>query len=658
MLITKAYLYDVFHRCESTTGWVLVGCSIALSSAQKVEGEYSIKMTPSWPGASEMKYSRTVDWSKFSNIVLWVYHPGYTFEDGWIGLYTDAGNYKIWEFEFAGSWTERVISFTSTPDSSAGTLDLSNITYIKVLQVNADAGEDYYFDFIHARTADITPDITYCKITEELGIQSVADLKIKGDSLDHFNAGLEMEIYDANNVLSWTGRCLYPESVLIGKKNGIDQYIGELKVIGSDSQFNNVYRKNYTTVRDSDYILKDIIDNDLPKFTYDDEIDNFALTYKYDLKAKSRKMFNYLAMLERAVIHYKPNREIFFNKYDNLTASGLSWNQNTSHVKITSYTPAANRHITKTPVIGANNDLGQVYYVGSATDAEIQKYGINELQPWRDSEITNYTEAKQIGDNLQIIYSMDTQMISMLVVGKKHIQVGYTINVGWTGVFSITAHDFLVTKRVWYPMIDKCDIELTDNILTRKRFWTSIRHRFYDEDAQQSYEEPDVAESTVAGTVLNLSSIAELRAQADIKTIKPSYMAGWTGFVKDVRFGATYSVLFSDVNAGVYSTHYVEKGGSFKVMIVHTGTGANNGKTASGLIYVSYTVDGGTDGWDINGNNCDLALGNASIMKYYTYGTAFTVADNSNVGVAWYKDDNAGAAAGTMHVYQIILVRQ
>lgn len=553
-------------------------------------------------------------------------------------------------------------------------------------------------------------DIKYMKIIEELYEPSYADIHIKGELLESMKAGQLIKIYDSDGVLSWSGRILYPTSVLVGKT----KTIGELKALGINSQENNVYRKNFTTARSSDYIIKDTIDNALPGFYHDDEIDDFsALTYKYDMKTKIRKMFNYLAMLERAVIHYKPDGEIFFNKYNNLSkhpqiysatylkddtvkdytadptaldfvdfatlhdgtlaiisswqshknilrlqddvtagedpvivhtettatagtrefyvgtsnvtelwylytlesgvgeivhlritgsaldyrdsgdtwqeiqavandtlyhikmvwrvdntfdlyvdgtkkvdnqatnndqvvgayrfvvlASGDSedyfyldaygdpdndeeytvgqnasaWNQYTSHIRITSYTPAANRHITRTPVIGGYNDLGQVYYVGKASDADVQKYGINELQPWRDPEITNYTEAKQLGDNLLAVYSMDTQMISMLVVGKKHIQVGYTVEVEWSGVFSITKKDFLVTKRIWYPMIDVCNLELTDNILTKKAFNIRVINKFYDEDAQQGYEDPDMSESTMDGTVLSLKSISELRS--------------------------------------------------------------------------------------------------------------------------------------------------
>jgi len=354
---------------------------------------------------------------------------------------------------------------------------------------------------------DVTADITYCKITEEYKKVSWADLKIKGAAVNSFESGQQIEFKDSDGVLSWTGLIVYPEGVLEGT-----EVVGEVKLVGIDSLFSIIFRKNFDNLRDSDYILKYILDNGLTHhFFYDDEIDNFTLTYKYDLKTKIQKMWNYLTMLERAVLHYKPDGEIFYNKYNNLTASGMSWNNNTQYVKVVRYTPSANRHITQAPVIGAYNDLGQVHYVGRATDIEEDQYGENKMPAWRDPEISNYTEAKQLGDNLQLIYSLDTQLITMYVVKKKHIQVGYTVEIEWVGNFNITKKDFLCKKRIWQPIYDISELEFTSNIITGTSFDIKLITKIYDEDAQQGYDDPDMAESTVAGVVGSLTSLAELR---------------------------------------------------------------------------------------------------------------------------------------------------
>lgn len=142
------------------------------------------------------------------------------------------------------------------------------------------------------------------------------------------------------------------------------------------------------------------------------------------------------------------------------------------------------------------------------------------------------------------------------------------------------------------------------------------------------------------------------------EVITPSKMYGSLGFVDGDYFGAALLVAFSDVNARVWASFYVRNGGSFKVSIIHSGNGANNGKEASGVLYVSYDVADGAGAWDVNGVNFDLTIDNAGIVKMEEYGTPITIADDSHVGMFWGKDDNAAAAANNMYVYSIILKRQ
>jgi len=141
--------------------------------------------------------------------------------------------------------------------------------------------------------------------------------------------------------------------------------------------------------------------------------------------------------------------------------------------------------------------------------------------------------------------------------------------------------------------------------------------------------------------------------------IHPSSFFGSSGFIEEDYYGACFRVIFSDVNARIKANFYVTVGGSFKILIIHTGDGANAGKTASGTLGAGDVASGGADGWtDLNTVNADLPLGNAGIVNYYLHATAITIANNTKVGVQWEKDDNAGGAAGSMNVYTIILVRQ
>ena len=133
---------------------------------------------------------------------------------------------------------------------------------------------------------------------------------------------------------------------------------------------------------------------------------------------------------------------------------------------------------------------------------------------------------------------------------------------------------------------------------------------------------------------------------------------GTNGTITTVHFSSSLSVAFSDTNGAFNYTFYVENGGSFKVSIIHVGTGANAGKTASGIIFIQFDVDGGLETWNIGTQDFNLPLEDDRYLQIEQFGTAFTVANNSKVGVTWAKDDNAGGAAGIMHVYGMILVRQ
>jgi len=165
--------------------------------------------------------------------------------------------------------------------------------------------------------------------------------------------------------------------------------------------------------------------------------------------------------------------------------------------------------------------------------------------------------------------------------------------------------------------------------------------------------EHGAASVEVSGGVVTITpSITELQV------ITQSLMNGEEGFVLSNFRGVSYSVAFSDTNGLVRSTFYVQNGGEFKIRIVHLGTGANIGKSASGKLYVAIDQDGDTMNWTVNAENFDLTLANADIIKTQDNGTAFTIPNNANVGVMWQKDDNAGGAAGSMHVYQLILIRQ
>lgn len=165
--------------------------------------------------------------------------------------------------------------------------------------------------------------------------------------------------------------------------------------------------------------------------------------------------------------------------------------------------------------------------------------------------------------------------------------------------------------------------------------------------------------SQIANNPYTKAEVDALIAAVSPTIINPTHFLGLNGFADDTSlYGAALLVAFSDVNAGVKASYFVATGGDFTARIIHTGNGANNGKTAGGNIIVSYDVNGGVQAADVGPAVWDLPLENAGVLNIDDYGTPFTVADNSFVGVHWYKDDNAGGAANNMYIYGMVLVRQ
>lgn len=132
--------------------------------------------------------------------------------------------------------------------------------------------------------------------------------------------------------------------------------------------------------------------------------------------------------------------------------------------------------------------------------------------------------------------------------------------------------------------------------------------------------------------------------------------AGHNGFIEGVYFGSQYFVLLTDVNAGVESNVYIKEGGSFKLSIITMNTVNNLGFYANGRINISYDIHQGSSAWDVN-EVFNVALQNNLTLNIQEYGTPFTVADNSKVGIDWSKTNDPGRTGG-IYVYGFVLIRQ
>ncbi len=160
-----------------------------------------------------------------------------------------------------------------------------------------------------------------------------------------------------------------------------------------------------------------------------------------------------------------------------------------------------------------------------------------------------------------------------------------------------------------------------------------------------------------SGTVNNITHGSSQRCSEII--IASFGIVGGGGFTEIGNGSGGWSVsdAFSDVDATIDVSFYIRKGGTFKLVISHQGSGDNSGKSAGGqLIGFSYT-DGSAETQIINDNEAHLALGNINIGKMFKSGS-FTVSDGTQLNIKWIKDDNAEGASGTMMVRSIFLERQ
>lgn len=156
------------------------------------------------------------------------------------------------------------------------------------------------------------------------------------------------------------------------------------------------------------------------------------------------------------------------------------------------------------------------------------------------------------------------------------------------------------------------------------------------------------AADTALTTALNAGS-----GECIIPPLGISPEAGWV--LGSGLLGAAWQVAINDVNATIRSSHYVKKGGSFKVRVILY---AAANCTLSGLLYLRDQGVGSALSWDLaNGVNWDTAAIVANQIYYHDSG-AYTIANDQSVGVAYVKDNNGGGSASLLYCFGIVLVRQ
>jgi len=323
-----------------------------------------------------------------------------------------------------------------------------------------------------------------------------------------------------------------------------------------------------------------------------------------------------------------------------------------------------NTGITRATVRYKDNTLSTKPTIpGSGKTEEEQLKGILPLEEFDDPKIEASTEADQLATNLHAIFSLDTVYLTLFVEGQGFFLPGRTLEIQSSDQIIVTKNDYVILQYTRDPKNDRYyNIILSDNIVLTSEFKTlnDTSPKQLRTALVQSFENQADVTINVTNIAINVTNIATNVTDIDAlnSTINQILMSGKDGFVKTTGYGAVYIVLFSDVNAGILSTFYVGYGGSFKLSIIHSGTDNNFGKTAGGVLYINYDVDGGLETWDIGAQDFNLPLEDTRYLKIEQFGTAFTVANNSKVGVLWKKDNNAGGALGTFIIYGMFLTRQ
>lgn len=466
----KAYIYDVFHRCDSITDWTTVNCSLALDSTERVEGNYSIKMTAVDNANSSMRYDRNVDWSGFTHIAFWVYHPGCTNERGDVRLYSSATDYDVWNFEFGAVWTEIILDL-SDPDSSFGSLDLSDIDYIKIWQIEQTTpGEDYYFDFIRGRTIEATSKMNNCRIHDGiLPYKKKFTFTAHPTHYTYFNIGNYIDVFDDTPTLRFSGWI----------KSKPQKVNAKFECPGlANEVFERTYDKSYTTDNTKEK-LQDITTNAL-SFCSEGTYDATATDWSYEYNRACVYMFWLARWMEKQVPYIKPDGEIMVIDSGDLTASGESWtlgdgNQNVMLIDIPVLNERipgyykGNTGITSVSVRYINNTV----VVRPATPSEVAK--TKKLKEFRDPKIQELATAQQIGDNLYAIFALDTEFIGLRGEGLGWLQPGETVEIENTKQITIAKAHRLLQRVVYDPKNDIHHLMIfSNNIITPREFKTEF----------------------------------------------------------------------------------------------------------------------------------------------------------------------------------------
>lgn len=495
----KALIADVFHRMESITDWTPMGGVIAIDSTQRVEGKYSIKLTSDAGGMSGLVYTKTVDWSKLERVYFWVYHPGAVAEEGALKLFTDVLNTGVWFFTFTDTWTKISVDLDS-PDIEVGTLDLSNITMLRLSEEeNEDPGEDYYFDYIYS-LVDVEPYLPLdCYIDSPTwnNRSSVFKARITPKYESYFQRGDILYIQDDSDNSVFYGTIKTPRR--LPTRIELTAISEGFELVNKDTVFSD------TSATTTSY-LKQIIGNATK--SQEGSLQNTTIEYTYDVKKNYTTMIDHCRYTERGVFYREPgyDGDCYWNKditdVNSLVDTGETWTKDTSGMKFMDKRPY-DIGITRVHIWGGNNSLGQVNYLATATSAENER-GEFGIYRYSDFGLMNYTETKQLADNMLAIFKKDTTYYDFQARGKGFLQWGKRVNAKWNMKSILTtADDFMIVQYRYYPKIDTYrPITLSDNIVFEDELKSIRKQLNRDDIINAEFINSGAPVSTVDGTVI------------------------------------------------------------------------------------------------------------------------------------------------------------
>jgi hypothetical protein len=339
--------------------------------------------------------------------------------------------------------------------------------YIDAVGITAEGG--YILGDIQYTQTDVSSFMFNARITDGiLPLKKRLKFNIHPDNQVFFTEDNYLYILDDLSSIIFAG--------IIRDKSQLRNGIYSLTCDGlSDEIFDRTHDKSYSS-DDTDTKLKDLIDNALEYVYRSSSIVGTTTTYSYEYN-RSCAYLPYLArFLEREVLYIEAGGLMHSKAYDGLTATGKSWNINSTATNIT---------LINIPNIDEvlpgffKGDTGVssvvVRYKDNATAvrpaAPSETFRKKRLKEYRDNKLQAVTEANQLGDNLFDIFSATTIFLNLRVVGEGWLQPGETVEVESTGTPVIAKDDFLILQVEYDPIHDTyISLVLSDNIITPREF--------------------------------------------------------------------------------------------------------------------------------------------------------------------------------------------